>query len=51
MAKSNKTARLRAKLKNKWHRNRMRKAGFMKKAKAGGRMKIVGSVKRPARLH
>ena len=47
---SGKTARLRAKLKHKWHRNRMRKAGWMSKKKAGGRMKISNSSKRPARL-
>ena len=47
---SGKTARMRAKLKHKWHRNRMRKAGWMTKKKAGGRMKISGSPKRPARL-
>ena len=48
MARPNKTARLRAKLKHKWHKNRMRKAGHMTK-KAGGRMKISHSPKRPAR--
>lgn len=47
---SAKTARLRAKLKHKWHKNRMRKAGWMAKRKSGGRMKISGSPKRPARL-
>ena len=48
MARPKKTARLRAKLKHKWHKNRMRKAGFMK-IKPGGRLKISGSSKRPAR--
>lgn len=50
MAKPKKTSRLRAKLKAKWHKNRMRKAGFMTKRKAGGRLKISGSAKRPSRL-
>lgn len=49
MARPNKTARMRAKLKHKWHKNRMRKAGFMAKKKAGGRLKISTSPKRPAR--
>ena len=49
MAKPKKTSRMRAKLKAKWHKNRMRKAGFMTK-KAGGRLKISKSSKRPARL-
>ncbi len=46
---SSKTARMRAKLKHKWHKNRMRKSGWVTK-KAGGRVKISTSVKRPARL-
>lgn len=49
MARPKKTARLRAKLKHKWHKNRMRKAGWCTR-KSGGRLKISTSVKRPARL-
>lgn len=48
MARPKKTARLRAKLKRKWHKNRMRKAGFMSVKKPGGRMKISNSPKRPS---
>jgi hypothetical protein len=36
---SNKTARLKAKLKAKKSKERARKCGFMKKRKSGGRLK------------
>ena len=45
---SNKSARLRAKLKAKHRKVRLRKAGFMKVRKAGGRMKVVN---RPGLRH
>lgn len=38
---SNKSARHRAKLKAKHRKVRLRKAGFLKVRKAGGRMKVV----------
>lgn len=44
---SNKTARYRAKLKAKHLKERMRKSGWLRKKKAGGRMKRVSSPKRP----
>ena len=42
-----KTGRYRAKLKAKHTKERMRKAGWVRKLKPGGRMKRVGSPKRP----
>ncbi len=39
---SKKSARHRAKLKAKHRKVRLRKAGFLKVRKAGGRMKVVG---------
>ena len=47
-ARTNKTARLRAKLRAKWRKDRLRKAGNLKVRKNGGRMKAVGRVSRRA---
>ncbi len=38
---ANKTARYRAKLKAKFRRRRLIKAGYMRTRKAGGRMKMI----------
>lgn len=47
MAKPNKTARYRAGLKAKHKKVRLRKAGWLRKKRPGGRMKAVCSPKRP----
>ena len=48
---ASKTARLRAKLKHKKHKERARKSGLMKVKRAGGRLKIVKSKEYKAHFH